>query len=168
MKAGSELAFTAAATDPDPGSGITYGIDADFADAHAGAVINADTGAFTWVPSAGETGTHSLTVTADDNPTNGGVAKQDAKTFSIVVGADTLAPQSNSAGTFVAGGDTVTLTWDSVAGASYKVQLQALSASDWSDVQVVTATGASSSVSVTNAGDDATARVIVVDSAATE
>ena len=160
MKANSTLTFTATATDPNPGSGITYGIDADFAEAHPTAIINETNGVFTWVPSTAEVGTSSITVTADDNPTNGGISKGDSKTLTVNVTSDTLGSQGDStSGTFVAGGDTVTLTWDSAIDASYLIQSKT-AGGDWTTVQTVTASSSNSSVDVTNNGNDAYYRVV--------
>lgn len=159
MKANSTLTFTASATDPDPGAGIGYGLDADFADTHPGATLDATTGAFSWTPGTGEIGTSSIIVTADDNPTNGGVAKSDSETITVIVASDTLAPMQADGGTFIAGGDTVTLTWDSIPGAVYSVESRNAGGS-WTAVHTVTATGNSSSVAVTNSGSDSYYRVI--------
>ncbi len=156
MKANSTLTFTAAATDPDPGSGINYGLDAD---APATAAIDMNTGAFTWTPTTAGT-TNSITIFANDNPTNGAPEKTDSRNITVVVSADALAAQSSDG--FVAGGDTVEFTWDSVAGVTYKVQANAKGSSEWTDVATVTATGTTSSVSVTNDGGDSIYRVVEV------
>ena len=166
MKANSTLTFTASATDPDPGAGVGYGLDADFVEAHPSATLNGTTGAFSWTPSTAEVGTSSVTVTAEDSPTNGGVPKEDSKTFSIVVNADTLGAQSADGATFVAGGDTVTLSWEAAAGSSYVVQAKPSSGGDWTTVQTVAA-GESSAV-VTNSGNDSYYRVIAVSDSASE
>ena len=165
MKAGSTLTFTASGSDPNPGAGLQYGFDADFADAHTNAVMDADTGAFTWTPTAAEVGTSAISVTVEDQPTNGGIPKSSAPaTFNITVNADTLGAQSADGSTFVAGGDTVTLTWDAAAGASYKLQSKATGASDWSDAGTVSG----GSVTVTNDGNDAYFRVVEDGGAANE
>ncbi len=154
MKASSTLTFTASATDPDPGAGLGYGIDADFQEAFPSAVMDPVTGAFTWTPGSAQAGTtNTIVVTAEDSPTNGGVQKADSKTVTVVVTSDTLAPQSSSS-------DSLTLTWDSVSGTSYKIQAQNGSG-EWTDVQTVQATG-----SVTNAqvSGGAAYRIVAVDS----
>ncbi len=159
MKTGSTLTFTASGTDPDPGAGLLYGIDADFADLHTNAVMDADTGAFSWTPTAAETA--SLSVSVEDQPTNGGVAKTaTSAAFSIVVATDTLGPKSAESGSFVAGGDTVTLTWEAADGASYELQSKS-AGGDWASQGAVSG----GSVTVTNDGADATFRIVEVGSA---
>jgi hypothetical protein len=154
VKANSSITFTASATDPDPGAGVGFGLDADFVEAHPTATLGATTGVFDWTPGAGDVGTtNSIIVTADDDPTNGGIAKSDSKTLTIIVTADSLAPQSDESGTFVAGGDTVTLTWGSVSGATYAIQSKSSKGSDWVTTQTVLATGGTSSVAVTSDED---------------
>lgn len=160
MKASSTLQFTASATDPNPGAGIGYGLDADFVEAHPGATLNGTSGAFTWTPGVSEIGASSLTVTATDDPTNGAVPKSDTKTFTVVVNADSLAPQKSADGTFVAGGDSVLLTWDAGDGASYVLQTRSSTGGDWSTVRVVTVAGGTSSIPFTNEGTDSYVRVV--------
>ena len=153
IKANSTLTFTASATDPDPGAGLGFGIDADFQEAFPAAVMDPDTGAFTWTPGATEAGTTNvIVVSAEDSPTNGAFPKSDSKTVTVVVSADTLAAQSTDS-------DPLTLTWDSVAGTSYKIQSQN-SSGEWTDVQTVQATG-----SVTNAqvSGGATYRIVAIE-----
>ncbi|MDB6025961.1 MAG: putative esterase [Verrucomicrobiales bacterium] len=164
MKANSTLTFTAAATDPDPGSGLNYGLDAD---APVTAIIDMNTGAFTWTPTSAGT-TNSITVFANDNPVNGAPEKTDSKALTVVVTADSIAAQSNKDAGFVAGDDTVTLTWDSVAGATYKVQASSKGTSEWTDVATVTASSSTSSASVTNQGGDSFYRIIEVTGGANE
>jgi hypothetical protein len=140
MKANSTLTFTASATDPDPGAGFGFGTDADFQEAFPGAVMDPVTGAFTWTPGSSEAGTtNSVIVTAEDSPTNGAFPKSDSKTVTVVVSADTLGAQSSTVA------DATTLSWDSIAGTSYKVQSQGADGL-WTDLKTVQATG-----SVTNA-----------------
>lgn len=141
MKANSTLTFTASATDPDPGAGIGFGLDADFLEAFPAAVIDPVTGAFSWTPGTVVAGTtNSITVTAEDNPTNGGVQKSDSKTLTVAVIADSVAPQSSA-------NNDITLTWDSVSGSLYKIQSQSEDGG-WVDVQTVQATGSSTDIQV--------------------
>jgi hypothetical protein len=131
------------------------------------ATIDRTTGAFTWTPTAA--GTSTITVSVEDEPTNGGIPRSDEESFTVTVTTDSLAAQSSSGeGTFVAGGDTVTLTWDSIVGTSYKIQSKAVNAADWSDVQAVTASDSSTSVTVTNNGNDAYYRIVAVESGASD
>ena len=67
MNASSTLSITATATDADvPAQAVSFGLDAD---ANTNAVLDRDTGAFTWTPGAGDAGTTSdFTITAEDDP----------------------------------------------------------------------------------------------------
>jgi hypothetical protein len=165
MKANSTLTFTASATDPDPGDGVSYALDADTAETLT-ATIDSATGAFSWTPTA--SGTSDISVTAQDSPNNGAVSKSDTKTLTVVVNSDTLAPQGGSEGSFVAGGDSVTLTWDSAAGACYTIQYKAVGGSDWSDVSSVTANASASSAAVTNNGTDGYYRIVEMNSSGSD
>jgi hypothetical protein len=130
--------------------------------------LDAVTGVFSWTPGTSEVGTTDISVTGEDSPTNGGVSKMDTKTLTVIVSADTLAPQNSTGGTFVAGGDTVTLTWDSVSGTSYTIESQAVGSSDWVDAGTVVASGSTSSVAVTNSGNDSHYRIVQSDSGASD
>ena len=77
--------------------------------------------AFIWTPTASGT-TNTITVFANDNPTNGAVVKTDTKTFTVNVNADPLAAQSVESGTFISAGETVALTWNAQPGQTYQVQ----------------------------------------------
>jgi hypothetical protein len=59
------LSFTVSASDPDAGQTLTFSLDTP----PAGASINGSTGAFTWTPTAGQTGTNTLHVRVTDNGT---------------------------------------------------------------------------------------------------
>jgi hypothetical protein len=63
---GSQLSFTATATDSDaPGQSLTFSLDAG---APAGAAINASSGVFTWTPTETQgPGTYNVTVRVTDN-----------------------------------------------------------------------------------------------------
>jgi len=154
MNANSSVAFTASATDPDPGSGLNFGLDAT---TPAGTAIDIATGAFTWTPAI--TGTTNLTVYVNDNPTNGAPTKTASLSFTVNVNSDPLAVQT---GSFVAGGDTVNLTWDSVAGRTYVIQSKEGPDGEWANQQQVTATGATSAVQIANDGGDSVFRVVEV------
>ncbi|MDB6024945.1 MAG: N-acetylmuramoyl-L-alanine amidase family 2, partial [Verrucomicrobiales bacterium] len=167
MKANSTLTYTASATDPDPGAGISYGLDADFSEAHPTAVLDPVTGAFAWTPGAGDAGiTNSITVTAQDSPTNGALVKNDSKALTVVVTSDALGTQGTDG--FVAGGDVSTLAWDSKPGVTYSIQTRSSSTGEWKTVQTETATDTSTSVEVTNDGTDTYFRIIEVTSSSGE
>ena len=160
MKSGSELSFTASATDPNPGAGLSYGLEADFIETHPTATIDPTNGLFSWTPVSTDIGTTNIvTVFAEDSPTNNAVTKSDSKTFSVTVVSDALAPQGASE--FVAGGDMVEVAWDSVAGKTYAVQSRN-GESSWATVQTVVATGTSTSIQIQNDGADSQIRVVEV------
>ncbi|MDB6028939.1 MAG: hypothetical protein JWM68_5162 [Verrucomicrobiales bacterium] len=157
MNTGATLAFTASGTDPDPGAGLGFGLGADDP---ATAVMDPTTGAFTWTPDASFAGiTNSFTVTVEDSPTNGGIPKSGSQSFTVAVVSDPVGPLSVAA-------DSTSVKWDSVAGKTYQVQSRKSDGS-WSDVGAsVTATGSSSSASVSSSAEY---RVIeIADAGATE
>ena len=139
MNTGATLAFTASGTDPDPGAGLGFGLGADDA---ATATIDPDTGVFAWTPDSSYAGTtNSFTVTVEDSPTDGGIPKSASQNFTVAVVSDPVGPLSADAG-------STSVNWDSVSGKTYQVQSKNSDGS-WSDVgSPVTATGSSSSASV--------------------
>ena len=157
MSTSSTLTFTASASDPNPGAGLSFGLDPDTAETTT-ATIDSVTGAFSWTPTVA--GSNTVTVSVNDDPTNGGIAKEDSETFTVVVATDTIAPQSTDGGMFVAGGDSVELTWESNSGAAYDIQAKAAAGGEWSTVQTVTASGSVSTLTVNNSGDDSYYRVV--------
>src|SRR5205807_167523 len=80
VTAGTSLAFTAQAQDPD-GNTLAFGLDAG---APAGATINAASGAFTWTPTAAQVGTFPITVRVTDNGTP---PLSDSETIQVTVNA---------------------------------------------------------------------------------
>jgi N-acetyl-anhydromuramyl-L-alanine amidase AmpD len=153
MNASSTLAFTASGTNPDAGAGelLSYSLDAD---ANTNAVIDEITGAFTFNPDASFNGTTNLiTVSVQDSPTNGGIAKIDSKDVTVIVNADPLGVQSDSGVSSSSAAGETTLTWDSVAGQTYQVQYKDGSSDSWTDLQTVTATGSTASVMVSSEGE---------------
>jgi hypothetical protein len=78
---GTLLTFTVSATDLDNDS-ITYSAGS----LPSGATFNTATGAFSWTPAVGQTGTYQLTFTASDGQL------QDSETVTITVTSDTSAP----------------------------------------------------------------------------
>ena len=80
---GTLLTVAAAATDADlPAQALTYSLVA----APAGASITPTTGVFTWTPSVGQAGSHSVTIQVMDN---GVPAATDSETFTVTVTAPT-------------------------------------------------------------------------------
>jgi hypothetical protein len=139
VTAGSNLTFTATATDPDrPVQILAFSLDAA---APSGASINPSTGIFSWTPSAGHTPTTNLvTVRVTDN---GAPALNDFETFNIVVAS---APRITSITVTLAG--LVTIRWSSFAGKTYRVEYKSdLSAALWGPLgSNVLATGSTSSI----------------------
>ena len=82
------LNFTASATDADvPANNLTYSLDAT--SLAAGMTINASTGEFTWTPTEGQSGSHSVTITVTDD---GAGLLDDFETFTITVNEVNVAP----------------------------------------------------------------------------
>lgn len=169
MKVNSTFQFTAAATDPDPGTGLSFGLDADFVEGHPTATFDITNGVFNWKPATGDANTtNNITVTVQDHPNNGAVIKNDAETITVIVKPDALGPQTADDGLFVAGGASLVLTWESVPGEDYQVQLKSNGSTSWSTVQTVNASGSTSSFTLLNSGVDAQARVVMVGSGSGE
>jgi hypothetical protein len=77
---GVNLDFTVTATDPD-GDTVTFSFTSN--PEMSGATLDENTGAFSWTPAAGSTGTYEVTVTATDNGTP---VESDQEIFTITVG----------------------------------------------------------------------------------
>ena len=89
VAAGSELAFTASATDADlPANTLTYSLGAG---APSGATITAG-GVFTWTPTADQDGTHDITITVSDG------SLTDSETITVTVTEMNVAPVLASIG----------------------------------------------------------------------
>ncbi|MEK6801410.1 MAG: putative Ig domain-containing protein [Nitrospirota bacterium] len=74
VTAGQLLTFTAVSSDADlPANTLTYGLQGTIP---TGASIDPSTGVFTWIPTAGQVGAHSLIVRVTDNGTPGLFAEQ--------------------------------------------------------------------------------------------
>ncbi len=74
VTAGQLLSFTAVGSDNDvPANNLTYSLQGTIP---AGASIDPNTGAFTWTPTAGQVGPHSLTLRVTDNGTPALFAEQ--------------------------------------------------------------------------------------------
>jgi hypothetical protein len=139
ITAGSNLTFTATATDPDrPAQSLAFTLDAG---APAGAGINPSSGLFTWTPSIGHVPTtNQVTVRVTDN---GSTALNDFETFNIIIAGP---PRIISITVTPAG--LVTVQWASFAGKTYRVEYKSdLSSGTWLQLGGnVLATGAVSSV----------------------
>jgi hypothetical protein len=109
---GQTLSFSAAASDLDvPPPLLSFSLDAG---APVGAVLNAETGLFTWTPSPGQApSTNEVTVRVRDD---GVPPLEDWETITIVV---SLPPGFTSARR---NGNNLELTWQSRAGKTYRVE----------------------------------------------
>jgi len=149
IHAGMTLTFTNSATDPDiPTNALTF----EVYPGPAGASVDPTNGVFTWTPDnsfAGTTNSVTIVVT-DDNPL--AIDSQqlsDAKTFQVYV----VAPPTLS-GT-VLSNDTLTITWNSISGTTYRVQYDTqLGDTNWTDLPPdILATDVTSSQTDTNLTD---------------
>ena len=115
VHANSFLTITAMATDTDiPADLLTFSLDPG---APATASINPTNGVFTWTPTDESAGsTNPVTVRVTDNGTPN---LSDTKTFTIAV---ISRPVIQS---ITVDGGTVTLTWNAIAGTTYRVEYKA-------------------------------------------
>ena len=131
---GSTLIVTNTATDPDlPANVLTFTLSG----APAGAIIDSSSGVFTWTPLPEQVNTTNLitTLVTDD----GSPALSDAKAFTAIV----LPPPTITS--IIVTNSLVLLSWNTIAGKTYRVQASA-DLSAWSDLPGdVTATGATAS-----------------------
>lgn len=159
MKGNSILSFDASASDPtsDP---LTFGLELG---APASATIDSGNGIFSWQPLGYDGTTNEITVYVEDSPAGGTQTKRDAQTFTVLVQADALAPQSgDAAGSFIAGGDTATVTWNSVPGSQYTVQWRDVAGTTWTSIETITATDAVTSIVIVNAAGDRHYRIVAL------
>lgn len=132
---GASLTFTNSATDEDlPANLLQFNFDL----AVVGAQLGATSGVFNWSPTTNQVGTNQFTirVTDDGNP-----ILSEAKTFSVrVVAPPIIQSVTESNG-------TITLTWDTIPGRSYRLQFKDdLDQETWDDLGGdVTATAATAS-----------------------
>jgi hypothetical protein len=136
---GSTIAFTASATDADePAQTLSYSLEPG---APAGAAIDS-AGAFTWTPAAAQAGTTNvITVRVTDD---GSPPLSHTQSFTVVITGGLRVT-----GISIASG-TVTITWDSTPGASYRLQRKDTLGDAWSNVGgVISATGTTTSTTDT-------------------
>ncbi len=121
--AGSSVAFSNSASDVDlPADILQFSFDLSA----SGAQLNPTNGIFSWLPAAEQAGTNNFTIRVTDNGTP---PLGDAKTFFIIV----ISPPKIQSVTQANG--QVTLTWDAIAGRSYRVQYKDdLNQSAWTDL----------------------------------
>jgi len=122
--AGSTISFTASATDADePAQSLSYSLDPG---APAGATIAGPTGTFSWTPTGAQAGTTNvITVRVTDD---GSPVLSHTRTFTVVVARGLKVTNIS-----IASG-TVTISWDSVPGGSYRLQRKAALEDTWSNV----------------------------------
>ena len=90
--AGSELAFTATASDPDAGDTLTFSLaNGTSGSVPAGASITSG-GAFSWTPSGAQVGPHTFDVCVSDGTAS------DCETITVTVAAANTAPTLNPIG----------------------------------------------------------------------
>jgi uncharacterized repeat protein (TIGR01451 family) len=149
IHAGTTLSFTNTATDPDvPTNTLSFAVNPG----PVGANVDPTNGIFTWTPDSSFIGnTNSVTVVVTDNNPQAVNAQQlnDSKTFHVYVGP----PLAFSGSVF--SNDTLTLTWSSISGLTYRVQYDSqLGDTNWTDLPPdVTATNTISSQTDTNLTD---------------
>ncbi len=134
--AGELLTFTASATDSDvPANALTFSL----VNPPPGATINASSGAFSWTPSEAQASTtNTIKITVADN---GQPPLSDTNTFSVlVVNVLKITEVSQS-------DDSVTFSWNSMAGRTYRVFYKnSLAETFWQQLgQDVPATGTTTS-----------------------
>ncbi|HTI98954.1 MAG TPA: protease pro-enzyme activation domain-containing protein [Dongiaceae bacterium] len=125
LRAGSSLAFTNTATDPDlPDTTLTFALTSG---AETGASVDAATGRFFWqTSSAWPDATNSFTVKVTDT---GVPPLSDSQTFQVTL---THQPVIE---TVVANNGMTTLTWSALAGETYRLQYKnSLTDTNWTDV----------------------------------
>jgi len=135
----SAIAFTASATDADePAQTLSYSLEAG---APAGAAINS-AGAFTWTPTGAQAGTTNvITVRVTDD---GSPALSHTRSFTVVITRGLRV-----SGISIVSG-TVTITWDSTPGRSYRLQRKDNLGDAWSNVgSLINATGTTTSTTDT-------------------
>ena len=163
MNTGAKLALTASATDADtPAQPLSFALDAD---APTNSVINDTNGLFSWTPGTSDAGTsNAIAFFVEDAPATGAPSKSDTKTLTVIVNADPLSVQSAALeATTVGSGETVSLAWDAVIGATYTIQFKTgLADSGWTDYATVTAESTTASIVVAN-DDDRFYRVLRTD-----
>jgi large repetitive protein len=136
---GSTIAFTASATDADaPAQTLSYSLEAG---APAGAAISS-AGAFSWIPTSAQAGTTNvITVRVTDDGTPP-LSHTQSFTAVITRGLRVTAISVTSG--------TVTITWDSTPGGSYRLQRKNSLEDTWSNVGgVINATGTTTSTTDT-------------------
>jgi len=123
---GATVSFNAIASDSDvPAQTLTFSLDPG---APPGGTINPTTGAFNWSPTETQgPGSYPVTIRVTDN---GSPVLNDAKTFTIVVSS---VAELRLTGITMSGGASVTLTWSSQAGKTYRVESKDdLNQANWS------------------------------------
>ncbi len=154
MKSGSQLTFTASGTDSDSNP-ISYGLELG---APAEATINSANGAFSFTPTSAYVGTtNDIVVYVEDAPPGGWQTKRDGQTVTVIVNADTIAPQSAA----IASAETVSLEWNAIVGHTYQVQSRDSSSESWVNIgEPITASEIIESVAINNSDEEKLYRII--------
>ncbi|MEO6182744.1 MAG: putative Ig domain-containing protein, partial [Verrucomicrobiota bacterium] len=126
---GAQLLVTNSASDADiPANILSFNLSSN---APSGTAIDSTNGLFSWIPTADQVGTDSISITVTDN---GLPPLSDTKLFSVsVVVAPLLSIESH--------GTNVALSWPSLISQLYKVQFKTnLNDAAWQDFSQITAT----------------------------
>ncbi len=148
--AGETVSFNASATDSDvPGNGLSFTLQAG---APTNAAISAS-GVFSWSTTNSDAGSRTIGVRVTDD---GVPVLSDVKTFDVTV----LDPPTVN----IAVNETnVTLSWNAIAGRTYRVQFKTDASAAWDDLPGdVSATGATAAKSDVIVGDRRFYRVLVL------
>ena len=128
--AGSKIELDFAASDPESHP-LTFGLELG---APLEATIGGSSGVFTWTPLTSYNGTtNEITVYVEDASPGGTQTKRDYQTLTVIVNADSVAPQS-SAGGLVADEETVTVEWNAIVGTAYQIQYKEDLSGEWIDL----------------------------------
>jgi hypothetical protein len=136
VHAGSPVVVTASASDPEaPPQTLNFSLDAS----PTGASIDPGSGVFNWTASAADVGTpKTVTVRVTDNGTPSQSAVQ---SFTVTVVSPVVIASA------VVANDTITLSWNSIPGQTYRVQYKEnLTDADWTDLTDVMADAETASV----------------------
>ena len=156
IQQGTSLTFTVAGSDPDiPPNALVYSLGDG---APAGAVIDPDTGVFTWTPSNSQgPGVYPVTVLASDD---GSPSLNATETFAITV-TSAISSELRFTSMTLGSNAAVVLAWAAEPGMTYRLEtISDLGGSTWEKVEDYPAASATLSVTLTQpAGASAFFRV---------
>ncbi|MBL9139337.1 MAG: lamin tail domain-containing protein, partial [Verrucomicrobiales bacterium] len=121
---GAQLAFDVVAIDPDIGQTLRFALEAT---APLGSSIDGNTGRFTYSPRSSEVGTWRIAVVVfDDAP----VPLSDRREFVVTV-TPTVVSEVRITGFDPLGNGSVRLTWSTVAGRAYRIEVAGALQESW-------------------------------------